>query len=260
VIMSAIYETANMMVSRDSLFGTRMATILQADISDTLYRNRRLTPAQREYFLAIGPKIVNELSGYFAVNPVNQRADISAAKMAHLKNLESVESLFAKNLFGRISEINCMTEGGYHCEISNGNVDVTDRMVMTNVNDFIVKNRAGKGLYFRWLGFLHKPTEDSAAHQQVKAKLCVQALSFKSRNHFNEACRGAVLLSDFADTKDSFGLNMDYNKTLATVQALAASNLPNKIDASRTAGVCALRSYLRKNHVFYMYREYMENR
>lgn len=260
VIMSAIYETANMMVSRDSLFGTRMATILQADISDTLYRNRKLSPEQRDYFLAVGPKIVSELSGYFAVNPVNQRADISAAKMAHLKNLESVESLFAKNLFGRIAEINCMTEGGYACEVSHGNVDVTDRQVMSNVNDFIRKSRQGKGLYFRWVGWLHKPTEDSAAHQQVKAKLCIQALAFKSRNHFEEICRDAVLVSDFADTKDSFALNMDYNKTLATVQGLSTSDLPNRIDASRTAGVCALRSYLRKNHVFYMYREYMEKR
>lgn len=265
-VMSAIYETANMMVSRDSLFGTRMATILQADISDTLYRNRHLTNAQLEYFMSVGPQIVSKLSGYFAINPVNQRADISAAKLVHLKNLESVEELFAKTIFGRIADINCSMEGGYQCGINHGNINPADRNVMETINQFIVNDRKTRsetgtirgGLWFRFLGWLNKPTEDSSAHDQVKAKLCIQALAFKSRDAFKEVCRGATLLSDFADQADTFKLNMSFDTALNNVVQVASTKQKGSIDMARNAGVCSLRTYLRKNHIFYMYREYMD--
>lgn len=267
-IMSAIYETANMMVSRDSLFGTRMATILQADISDTLYRNRHLTNAQLEYFMSVGPQIVSKLSGYFAINPVNQRADISAAKLVHLKNLESVEELFAKTIFGRIAEISCATEGGYFCSIDHGTINPADRNVMATVNEFIVNDRKTRsekgmirgGLWFRVLNWMNKPTEDSTAHDQVKAKLCMQSLAFKSRDAFKEVCRGAMLLSDFADKADTFKLNLNFDTALNNVSQVASVKQKGSMDMARTAGVCSLRTYLRKNHIFYMYREYMEAR
>lgn len=259
-IMSAIYETANMMVSRDSLFGTRMATILQADISDTLYRNRKLTQNQLQYFMSVGPQIVSKLSGYFAVNPVNQRADISAAKLVHLKNLESVESLFAKTLFGKIAEIMCNTKGGYYCDISHGSVDVFNETNMAAINQFIKISREKRGLYFRFLDWHYAPTDDSSAHEQVKAKLCIQSLAFKSRNAFKEICRDSILLSDFADKTDSFKLNKDYNQELEKIAGITHSREKGSIDSARNEGVCSLRSYLRKNHVFYMYREYMDTK
>ena len=269
MIMSAIYETANMMVSRDSLFGTRMATILQADIADTLYRNRHLSKAQLEYFMSVGPQIVSKLSGYFSVNPVNQRADISAAKLIHLQNLNSVEELFAKTLWGRIAEIDCKTEGGEICMYDSGGIDPSDKPLMHTVNEMIAKSRASRamtsgflrgGLWFRFVNWMHEPTEDAAAFEQVKAKLCIQALAFNSREGFQEICRGATLMSDFADQADTFKLNMSYDQQLARVQAITNANARGRIDSARNEGVCSLRAYLRKNHIFYMYREYMDSK
>jgi hypothetical protein len=259
MIMSAIYETANMMVSRDSLFGTRMGTLLQADISDTLYRNSSLNEKQRDYFLAVGPKIVSQLSGYFAINPVNQRADLSAAKLIHIKNLESTEDLFANNIFSRISEIVCDIEGGYACEIKSANINLNDRSLMTNtINPFLANSRKNRGLFFKFLNWYHKPKEDSMAHEQVRAKLCMQALAFKSRDSFAEVCRGAVLLSDFANPEDTFGLNMSFDTNLSKINSLLLEKKKGHIDSARSEAVCSLRSYLRKNHIFFMYKEFMD--
>ncbi|HWU43636.1 MAG TPA: hypothetical protein VN132_09370, partial [Bdellovibrio sp.] len=58
---------------------------------------------------------------------------------------------------------------------------------------------------------------------------------------------------------DSFGLNMDFDKQLAKIHATEQNkSIENPKDQSRNLGVCSLRSYWRKNSIFYMYREYQE--
>ncbi|NDF15791.1 hypothetical protein EB061_10795, partial [bacterium] len=76
-IMDVVYSAANMLVSWDNFFGTRMQTALQADLSDTLWRKSSLTDAQRQYLLSVGPEIVSKLSGFFTNDPVSERTDIS---------------------------------------------------------------------------------------------------------------------------------------------------------------------------------------
>jgi hypothetical protein len=300
-IMSDIYDASQMMLARDSFFGVRMATALQADISDTLWRDDGLTPRQAEYFLSVGPQIINALSGYFTTNPVVQRADVNQAKMIHIENLKSSELLFAKVLFNKLVDLNCKTEGGAICNYQSLNrdpVELNDKPgLLAAFNDQIIKSRQDKagqltgGYYYKLLNYFKKPTEDSEAHLQLKAKLCVQALAFESRNAFSELCRGAVLKSDFADEKDSFKLHTSFDAELEKINNISkavASSSPtsaagasvagssaagnkaggtsapgasvskSKIDASRNLGVCSLRSYLRKNHIFYIYREFQQ--
>lgn len=104
----------------------------------------------------------------------------------------------------------------------------------------------------------YQPTEDSRAHMHLRAKLCVQALAFESREFFKEICDGAVLNSEFADNKDPYRLNMSFNEQLEEIKKTQANlSEGRRIDTSRGIGVCSLRTYIRKNHIFYMYREYM---
>lgn len=105
----------------------------------------------------------------------------------------------------------------------------------------------------------YTPTEDSRAHRHMRAMLCMQALAFESRDHFKELCAGAVLESEFADEKDSYKLNMSFDQQLAKINDTKANkSVANRLDAARNLGVCSLRTYIRKNHIFYMYREYMK--
>lgn len=262
-IMDVIYNAANMLVSWDNFFGLRMQTALQADLSDTLWRRSSLTEAQRQYFLAVGPDLVSKLAGFYSTDPVSQRADLSAAKVAQAANLKAVEQQFAKVLFNEILDIDCKTEGGYACDARKLNPsydpagNMLERANIKGLNNGLAQYREGHNLLGGVLKWMYPVSEDSKAMQQVKAKYCVQALAFESRELFQEICKGATMASDLTDGEDSLGLNVSFDDQLTAVKAtLTASSSDGRLDKARTAGVCALRSYLRKNHVYYMYRDY----
>ena len=300
-VMGIIYEAAYMLVARDSFFGTRMQTALQADLSDTLWRREGLTDRQLEYFLAIAPDIVAKLAGFYSSNPVNQRTDVSSAKMIHLANLKSVEQLFAKVVFSQILTLDCQLYGGKFCTYKDKEIDpagaqassgwFSGALDVAQVNKDLAGEiekmkspaaasgpadcrvgavtEANKNLKPCWpktpsdhktisdarARQMYLPTEDSRSHEHLRAKLCIQALAFESRAQFKSICAGARLVSEFSDSKDAFKLNMDFNEQLVSI---SQSSEARKIDAARSEGVCSFRSYLRKNHVYYMYREYLK--
>ena len=64
------------------------------------------------------------------------------------------------------------------------------------------------------------------------------------------------MVSEFDDAGDQLGLNMNFQKQLAAVQSMQAGAAAGHIDASRNIGVCSFSNYLRKNHIYFMYREY----
>ena len=255
-IMDVVYGAANMLVSWDNFFGTRMQTALQADLSDTLWRKNSLNDAQRQYLLSAGPDIVSKLSGYFTNDPVAERTDLSTAKVAHTTNLKVVEQQFAKVLFNEILDIDCKLEGGFACDARVGwqaydpAGGFLERSKIRDLNLGLDAYRSGRGLLNGALRWLYPKTEDSKALIQVRAKYCMQALAFESREAFREICKGAELVSDLADRSDAMGLNMSFEKQLENILKTASSTDGERIDKARGAGVCALRSYLRKNHVY----------
>ncbi|MGZ3660042.1 MAG: hypothetical protein ACXVCK_08100 [Bdellovibrionota bacterium] len=262
-IMDVIYSAANMLVSWDSFFGTRMQTALQADLSDTLWRKSSISDTEREYLLSVGPEIVGKLSGFFSTDPVSERTDLNSAKVANIANLKAVEAQFAKVLFNEVVDIDCKLEGGYACDAhslgqaydpAGGSIEQGRIKVL---NEGIVNYRSGKNLLGGVIRWLYPESEDSKALVQVKAKYCVQALAFESRDSFREICKGAVMESDFADSGDSVGLNMSFDSQLAQIGQISQQAAgTEKFDRARGVGVCSLRSYLRKNHVYFMYRDY----
>ena len=316
-VMGIIYEWAYMLVARDSFFGTRMRTALHADLSDTLWRKEGLTERQYQFFMAIAPDLVQRLAGFYSPNPVQQRSDVSSAKMVHLANLQAVEQSFAKVLYGRLMKLNCQLFGGKFClyvdktidparsswkifdfwreeldvrkvnkelegeiekleklRAEEGKTDERDCFVyMGRPSDYIRRKKGEKvcqthlrtpkeAKQFRDEQIRRKffPTEDSRAHKHVRAMLCMQALAFESRDQFKELCRGAVLESEFADTQDRYKLNMSFDEQLELINKTKENRVQQGggIDAARNIGVCSLRTYIRKNHIFYMYREYMK--
>jgi len=102
----------------------------------------------------------------------------------------------------------------------------------------------------------YPPTDGSNAHEQVRAKLCIQALSFESRNKFREICRGAVLKSEFSQMPGGEALDTKFDDQLVEIEKIAKTSGQGKFDKARERGVCALRSYIRKNHIYYMYSGY----
>lgn len=263
-VMNFIYDTANMMVSRDSFFGTRMQTAVQADISDTLLTNRNLTEHQSQLLFAIGGDVVLKLSNYFGNDPVLQRADLAQAKVVQIKNLESVEGTFARVMWQQIMDLSCQIDGGVVCDYKKQELDpaAKDSLLsansarIKNINEAIQKGRDGRGLVYKWRQWMNPATEDSDAHRQLLAKLCIQTLAFKSRDAFATVCQGAKLISEFSGSDDKTSvLDMSYDEQLAAIKN-AKTTGAGGIDKARGQGVCALRTYIRKNHVFRMYRDY----
>jgi hypothetical protein len=274
-IMNVVYNAANMLVSWDNFFGLRMQTALQADLSDTLWRKSALTDSQRQYFLSVGPELVTKLSGYYSTDPVDQRTHLSAAKVAQVTNLKAVEQQFAKVLFNEILSIDCKLEGGTACKLAQETFldPATDSSRIANLNLILASGRSNKdspsskkgsggpfgGFLGKWFGVSSSntaPTDDSEALVQVKAKYCIQSLAFDSRDSFKEICKGAQLISDLTDRDDSLGLDSKFDEQLASVSQTLQSSADGRIDRARGQGVCAFRSYLRKNHVYYMYRDF----
>lgn len=261
--MNVIYEGASMMLARDSLFATRLSTLVQMDISDTLWSATNITEKQSEYLMSLGPDLVNRMTSFFGANPATQRSDLNAAKIIHLANLNGTEELFSKVIFNQIVKITCQLEGGTACSMQHFEFDPAKNQPQLRMfNENLQAARRTRdfhfvGLYFKFNNWMHPVTEDSQAHVQTKAKLCIQALAFKSRNKFAEICRGAALKSDFADASDTYKLNLDFTDELAKIEAIANNKtVGNAIDRSRNMGVCALRTYFRKNQLFYLYNEY----
>lgn len=257
-VMNIIYDTANMLVSRDSFFGTRMQTALQADLSDTLWSNRNLTDRQSQMLYSVGGDIVLRLANFFGNDPVLQRTDLSQAKVIHIANLKSVEGLFAKNLFHQIIDLHCQLYGGVACSYTGSELDpVRDAQVIKMINENIQKGKDGKGLAWIWTQKWYKPTEDSFAHQQLLAKLCMQTLAFESRDAFSTLCQNAKMISEFSESSARPDLDLDYKTALGQIKAVSAMTTPGRIDRARGQAVCSLRSYIRKNHIFQMYKDFM---
>jgi hypothetical protein len=262
-VMDVVYSAANMIVSWDSFFGTRMQTALQADLSDTLWRKSSINPQQKEYLLSVGPEIVGKLAGIFSSDPVSERTDLNAAKVTHITNLKAVEEQFASVLFNEILDIDCKLEGGYACDVRTAispNFDPAGNMLLRNnirnLNAGLRNFREGKNLFDGFYRWLYPASEDSRALVQIRAKYCVQALAFESRELFSEICRGAVLESEFSGSDDKLGLNTAFETQLEKIKKISTDGAAEKIDRARNLGVCSLRSYLRKNHVYFMYRDY----
>ena len=159
-IMNVVYRAANMLVSWDNFFGLRMQTALQADLSDTLWRKSSLTEAQRQYFLSVGPELVTKLAGFYTNDPVSQRTDLSAAKVAQMTNLQAVEQQFAKVIFTEILDIDCKLEGGFACDSRSMGQSydptggIIERSKINGLNQGLASYRTGRtpmGGLLRWI-------------------------------------------------------------------------------------------------------------
>jgi hypothetical protein len=251
--MDIIYEFANMLTSRDSFIATRLANAVRMDISDTLWRNEHMTERQEQLMKSMGKDIVNRLSQYFTRDPILQRLDVAQAAAIHNANLEAVEGLFARNYWEQLVEINCKLFGGSKCamdSIGAPGQGMFDSFIDTVTGSFTFKSARNL------VGFLKSPSEDSAAMYNQRARLCVQTLGFpKFYKRFTPLCKGANIMSEFSDEQDSKGLNLSYDDMLVKMENIKTKQGAGFISQSRSAGVCAFRSYIRKNNVYRMYKE-----
>lgn len=263
-IMDIIYDSANMMLSRDSYFDTRLRQVVQYDISDTIYNLRGSKETgmsvELENLFARGSTIVNTLSNIFAEDPVVQSLDIAQAMEVQKANLKSTEGLFAKVVFNQIMDINCRLYGGRFCNIAkNSDIDPATDRYPESTNSLLAGAWNKDGVVAQFLNYISpKATDDDPSLQQLRAKLCAQSLAFETRDSFRELCKGARLISEYSGDKDPQNLNMNYDQNLATLKQLEASGSVQWKTDKRNAGVCAFRNYMRRNYVYRMYMDYQQ--
>lgn len=250
--MDVIYEFANMLISRDSLIGLRTATAVKMDFADTIRRRESMSQAQEELLLSMGKDIIARLSRYFSDDPVVQRLDVSQATPIAEANLKATEQIFAPVLKRSIEELNCKLKGGAVCYGLKAKYGY-------NVGE----KSFWKGLFEQMtfqtaLKYFQKPTSDSASDETILAKLCTQTLAFESRKNFYELCKGTSLVSEFRAKDGSDALNLKYDDAYHKVEQILAGGGKTRLTDAKQAGVCAFRTYLRKNHIYRMYWSYQE--
>lgn len=273
-IMSMLYEAAALLISRDSFFTARMEVFLRADMADSIASHQGMTERQKEYLKILGPGVVNQLAQLFTGSqPVLKRDDISVAKTLHITTLKEVEKTFSRVLFRQILDIDAKIYGGHFAEVKHADsLDPAEEYIAAdgrptrgpisqlNVKLADARESGNKpGIWGWWAGGSTKPTEDSPSYQRLRAKLCMQALAFESRELFKEICHGAIMTSEFSDGEDKLGLNMSFDKALSDIQNSLKSKNSSRIDAAREIGVCSLRKFFRKNQIYYLYKQFNEN-
>ncbi len=252
--MDTIYEFANMLTSRDSFIGNRLGNAVRMDITDTLWRQEHLSARQEELMKANGQEIVTKLSQYFTRDPILQRLDIAQAYPIHEQNLTAVEELFVRSYWDQILEIDCKIFGGKYCQDQQV-VQAPDEGFFSGFVQSVFDTLSFKRIR-SWVSSTQTPTEDSENLYNLRAKLCIQTLGFpKYADRFTRFCKGAVLVSEFSDATDKKGLNINYDSVSTQMKSLQSETTAGHLTASRSAGVCALRSYIRRNLVYRMYVE-----
>jgi hypothetical protein len=253
--MERFYDVAKMLISRDSLIANRFNQAVRIDISQAIWENQHVTDWQTNLLKTLGKDVVMRLSNYFSDDPVIQGLDIAAAKPVHTANLQSVERLFARTMFEFIETINCQIYG-----VRWGACARKDAEFDPAGSDLDKLSWLHNPLRVFNLPKLFQPIyrDDSQSNMDLKAKLCIQSLAFESRGTFAWSCRNAVLQSYFSKDGRNSALNTSYNDELKEITRIQQSGEPGSFDRARTKGVCALRSFLRKNHVYRMYTDYAQ--
>lgn len=254
--MDTIYEFNNMMTSRDSFIFNRVVNAVRMDITDTLWRSEHINARQSDVLRQYGKDMIAKLGAMFSQDPTLKRMDISQTAPIHDGNLKGIEEMFAKYLWQAILDIDCKVYGGHYCNVNKNLFGMPDwKANVLLPKDPALQKRASSA---PWpLSYLiKKPTKDGRQWWDLRAKYCIQSLGFEfARKYFEPLCRGAVLFSEFSDEKDVKNLNVSYDAIYAQINQLKKEEKPGYLSDVAYAGNCALRSFIRRNHIYRMYTE-----
>ncbi len=264
--LNNLYESANMLVSRDTFISTRFRSAVRMDVSDTLWRMQKLNKNQKEMLQVQGKDVIQKLTMFFSQDPVLTGLDISRANSIIVKTLTGMNNIFAQTLYDQIVDVNCRlfgNNGGNNWCIKNRTnypyFGTALQQLMAKVDVTQLPNE----LYS--IGFVfQKPTSSSKPDFDLRGTLCLQSLGMEDWQmpYFEAICKGATIVSPYVlamGGKDKFGLNGNYDQILASIKKMKSEQKEHYLEDSKFAGTCALRSYIRRNHIYQMYVEYYQD-
>ena len=241
VVMS-VYLEFNILLQRDSFFATRLGTYVRMDYSIRA-RKEDFSQYTNALLVTAGRNVLDRLQEYQKFNLAEAESDLSNANVINMANLDQLENLSVEHVEDYLLDLNKRSGHSF--------ASVSDPSLVSWATLFGQKK----------IWFASKQDKNNEA-ENVRAKVCVQTLSFKRFRRFFFLCNGAELKSTLVAKggRSQMPLTVSYNALFR--QRAGNDNVMNRVLNSslmpaenRFSNVCALRDYYRNNLVAWMTRD-----
>jgi len=256
-LLEKTFEQFNVMLQRDTYLTNRFFGYIMSEYMERVQSGEDEDAYMNDLLAITGRNIVDKLISVNRLNPNNAKLDLSQAVPINFENLEAMEQLFADDLKIAICKITARI-GGSEEAIETCGRELTRNEEREEICEEATGRRAsrtGKKCKSSEKGILDQSVFNYGArvenmakddefgyYDQLRAKYCIQALSFpKLWEEFEPICRGTKLISQFSEEAKMDEVKVDYS-------------YDDFYDNSSTSSerICALRDYIRRNEVFWL--------
>jgi hypothetical protein len=261
-VIDVVYDELNILMQRDTLLSTRMATFVQLDYALRIRNHEKMSPYMRELMVVSGRNLVDRMVEMMGKSLASRNLDLNAAGLVNKENIANLDQMFSDNLIPILEELDLIAKGK---RPSNGRLALNSlaRLLRDSTGPSVASPLAipvvmlWKKLFhsdqypLRWLGQGVRPDDNEYGDiAKFKAKLCIQTLAFPNRNRFWSVCHGSVLSQGFGPGQRTIDVRYDDFFKLPP----RASQLDVRTNESRA--ICALRDFQRKSMVYQMTLEW----
>lgn len=242
-ILSVAFAEFNVMLQRDTFLFNRFYNYILSEYMERVQSEDEQNLYLRDLLAVTGRNLINRFVSINRMNPNSTGLDLAQAHPINLENLEALEQLLYKDFKVSICKITLRIGG------TDQQMSACECLVRSNGES----SNAGWG-GCRSSRFLSsgsnidnvlKGDDEFGSYAQLKAKYCIQALSFPTRwSEFQEICEGATIVSQFSEEAKIDRVNVD-----ASFSDYAKNFASQDKSSDR---ICALRDYIRRNQVYWL--------
>lgn len=286
-VISALYVTFNMMLQRDTFLLNRMTTYVNYDYSYYVRNPDLMTKYQRDLLIVSANDLLGLLASAYESNPSAVALDLQGAQTINLVNLRALELFFRDKMMHSIARFKLIAEGygdSYFTQKwdsirrwwRDSQLD-TEKLYSSLIwtDPYVVADPIA--LIYRWIMNPERyrvtgPIFEQATIErddmygsvdQVKAKLCLQTLSYSNYYEYHYLCHGSVLKSWILDPAEGRPLEQNYESLYRTyaIAAIRGQHASRDSEEFRHQqelfdnNVCAVRDYRRRNFVEWLTRQ-----
>ncbi len=249
-ILQTAYDEFNMILQRETFLFMRLSNYVLYEYMDRVQSGEDVSAYMKELLAVTGNNLIDKLIAINRVDPNATLMSLHQAQPINHINLEGVEQLLSDNFKRAICDITYRIGGNAKnidgCkkvigQRSDAKICSLYQMVLgkciPKLTDLTNSLRGSKEV-------LRADTEFKS-FEQLRAKYCMQTMSFPTRwNQFTEICDGTTVNSQYErEAKlDGIQVNFSYNNYVSSYAK------PEKTGTR----ICALRDYMRRNHVYWL--------
>lgn len=283
-VISAIFNSFNMILQRDTFLMNRMKTFIYYDLVDRIQNQSQLQTNEQEILSIVGENMVNYMAKVNGFNPAAEVLDQASAQTVNIQNLEAVEVVF-KDYLKSVIALYEMRKNNEKPTAYDINVDSMFRLqykdrkwweVVLNLVVPVTKPFMDFAEYFQHTDaypllipfftngqWQAREDNENRDFEKVWSYLCIQSHAFEDVEYYKGVCKGAKLSNDYAsdapDLKLSVSFDELYEARTKTTQSEGDGTYSSRWTSPRTEQVCGVRDYLRRNHIYWLNKQFLKN-